>query len=91
LLLALARTSMIAERASLANFSSVAPVVRAPAALPPDSEQNSAVAAVAHGSGTVVLPASIGTATAHASASRPSVRCARHTAARRILNVAERL
>jgi hypothetical protein len=46
------------------------------------------VAALATGSGIVVLPSRRGTATAQASARKERERCARQTAAREVLNLA---
>jgi hypothetical protein len=66
-------------------------VARPEAALLPEAAQKSAVAAVAHGSGTVVLSASHGTPTAQKRPTSASVMCARHTTARRPLNTAARL
>ena len=57
----------------------------------PDIAQKMAVADVVQGSGSAVLPRISGTATAHASARKPSDKCARHTAAKRCLMAAERL
>ena len=57
----------------------------------PEIAQKMAVADVVHGSGSAVLPRMSGTATAHASARKPSDKCARHTAAKRCLMAAERL
>ena len=57
----------------------------------PDMALKMAVKDVVHGSGSAVLPRISGTATAHASARKPRVKCARHTAAKRCLIAAERL
>ena len=57
----------------------------------PDIAQKIAVNDVVQGSGSAVLPRISGTATAHARATKPTDRCARHTAAKRCLIAAERL
>ena len=56
----------------------------------PDIAQKMAVMDVVQGNGSAVLPRISGTATAHASATKPTDKCARQTAANRCLIAAER-
>ena len=85
-----ARTKNSAALESLMNCSSACCVRRLLAMPLPDMAQKMAVKDVVQGSGSAVLPRISGTATAHASATKPTDKCARHTAAKRCLIAAER-